>query len=113
MFKIKTFIAALMTAVVMTGNVMPVKASPEVEVAHFHTYDELVYCGVDYENMYTHDVLVIDQGSETHTSNECFIIEQHEVYKLKCECGAVYNGYTRIKVICDHSICDNEVYWLN
>lgn len=111
----KAIITTFMTALVILGSVTQIKADVNVNAnvgnrgRHVHEYLSLEYYGVDYENVYTHDVVT---GPDEHGS--CQIIEQHEIHRFRCACGAwqsIQSGGYRTKVIRDHTICNNEEYW--
>lgn len=114
MRKIKFFISLIMVASIVFGKTVIVKANSNIAVLHHHVCNIPYFVGIDYENTYTHDVPVHDFGNEAHTSDECIVMEEHEIYKYKCACGFVdYNGNRRIMVVLEHSICESERYWLN
>lgn len=117
----KGIITTFMTALVILGSVTQVKADVNVNAnvnsraSHVHEYLSLEYYGEDYENIYTHDVLVgINPITGVKEYGSCQIIEQHEIYRFRCACGAwqsISTGGYRTKVIRDHTICNNEEYW--
>lgn len=58
----KGIITTFMTALVIFGSVTQVKADVNANFnardAHVHEYTSFQYYGVDYENIYTHDVVI-------------------------------------------------------
>ena len=94
-----------------------VNANFNARDAHVHEYTSFQYYGVDYENIYTHDVVIgINPITGVNEYGSCQIIEQHEIYGFRCACGAWQSfgsGAYRTKIIKDHTICKNEAYWQN